>query len=238
MDKKKKIILISVIAIVIVIAIVVLSVYFVNKNKTNTDNNSASTKVEKLYNTLTDKKEYSFSFTLDDNNKFVYSNTNEIIETLKNGTGIIYFGFPQCPWCRNSVNVLNYLNVDKILYLDVLNLRDSYEVKNGSLEKTKEPGKGYYEILSLLDEVLDDYELVDNGVTYKTGEKRLYVPLVVGVKEGKIVGYHVDTVTLDNDQTPYDLLTKKQQEELKEIYDGIVNEVYKNTCSIDNNNGC
>ena len=74
--------------------------------------------------------------------------------------------------------------------------------------------------------------------TYKTGEKRLYVPLVVGVKEGKIVGYHVDTVTLDNDQTPYDLLTKKQQEELKEIYDDIVNEVYKNTCSIDDNNGC
>ena len=74
MDKKKKIILISVIAIVIVIAIVVLSVYFVNKNKTNTDNNSASTKVEKLYNTLTDKKEYSFSFTLDDKISYIMQN--------------------------------------------------------------------------------------------------------------------------------------------------------------------
>ena len=93
MDKKKKIILISVIAIVIVIAIVVLSVYFVNRNKTNTDNNSASTKVEKLYNTLTDKKEYSFSFTLDDNNKLYYAKSGDTAytDTTYNGSESKYF---------------------------------------------------------------------------------------------------------------------------------------------------
>ena len=241
MKKKNNNIFIFGVLVVITLLVLGLTLYFsTKKDKENVSTDAIKFKKEyEKYNNKEAGNGYKYpKVTLDDNNKFVYSNTNEIIETLKNGTGIIYFGFPQCPWCRNSVNVLNYLNVDKILYLDVLNLRDSYEVKNGSLEKTKEPGKGYYEILSLLDEVLDDYELVDNGVAYKTGEKRLYVPLVVGVKEGKIVGYHVDTVTLDNDQTPYDLLTKKQQEELKEIYDGIVNEVYKNTCSIDNNNGC
>ena len=240
MKKKNNKTFIFIALVVITLLVLGLALYFTKRDDKTIISDAIKFKKEyEKYNNKITSGGYKYTkVTLDDNNKFVYSNTTEIIDTLKNGTGIIYFGFPTCPWCRNSVNVLNYLNVDKILYLDVLDLRDLYEVKNGSLEKSKEAGNGYYEILSLLDEILDDYEVVDNGVTYKTGEKRLYVPLVVGVKEGKIVGYHADTVTLDDDQTPYDLLTKEQQEELKEIYDDIVNKVYNNTCSVNNEGGC
>lgn len=240
MKKKNNKTFIFIALVVITLLVLGLALYFTKRDDKTIISDAIKFKKEyEKYNNKITSGGYKYTkVTLDDNNKFVYSNTTEIIDTLKNGTGIIYFGFPTCPWCRNSVNVLNYLNVDKILYLDVLDLRDLYEVKNGSLEKLKEAGNGYYEILSLLDEILDDYEVVDNGVTYKTGEKRLYVPLVVGVKEGKIVGYHADTVTLDDDQTPYDLLTKEQQEELKEIYDDIVNKVYNNTCSVNNEGGC
>ena len=30
-----------------------------------------------------------------------YSNYDEIFEILESKSGVIYFGFPECPWCRN-----------------------------------------------------------------------------------------------------------------------------------------
>ena len=233
--RNKKIILILLAVILVVIA----SLLFIKLNSKEKENKSEakdSIKFKEEYEKLNNSTSPKVS--LEDDNPFVYTDIKKIVSTLKNGTGIIYLGFPKCPWCRNAVNVLQYINTDKILYLDMTDIRDTYEVKDGALVKTKDAVKEYYEMLDILKDILSDYEVVDNGVKYQTGEKRIYVPLVIGVLNGKIVGYHADTVDLEENQKPSDLLTEKQKSSLKLIYDEINSKVNSSSCDIDSDHGC
>lgn len=235
-DDKKRILTVILLALIIILGAVKV---YLEKDKVNDNDNNTITdavKFKKEYESLNGDYKYP-TVTLTDTNPFVYESSKKIIETLKSETGIIYLGFPKCPWCRNAVNVLSYLNVDKIMYLDMTDERDTYELVDGALKKTKDGSKEYYEMLNILDDILSDYEIEDNGKTYSVGEKRLYVPLVIGVKDGKIVGYHADTVELNEGQTAFDLLSNEQQEKLKSIYDDIKDKVYGDTCGL-SDKGC
>ena len=228
----------------ILLIISLVGIYFttndeVGNNKKDTD----AIKFKKEYESL--NKTYVYEdvkypkVSLDDDNPFVYASAKKVIETLESGTGLIYLGFKECPWCRNAVNVLQYVNTNEILYLDIKDLRDKYEVKDGKAVKTEEGTEEYKKMLTILDSILDSYEIEDeNGNIIDTGEKRIYVPLVIGVKDGKIVGYHADTVKLDDNQSPYDLLTTKQQSDLKLIYDEINAKVSDDSCGLDADHGC
>ena len=225
--------------IILILTLVVLSVLlFFYLNKKDNEVSTGATEFKEEYESL-NGSEASNGYTypkvsLEDNNPFVYASVDDTIEVLENGTGIIYFGYASCPWCRNAVNVLQHVNASEILYVDMSDQRDAYEVIDGVLTKTKDGSDGYYRLLELLDSVLEDY--VVDGIS--TGEKRIYVPLVVGVKEGSIVGYHANTVDLNDGQTAYDTLTNDQQKALKEIYDDIAFKVNTNTCDIDSKHGC
>lgn len=209
-----------------------------NKEDEKTNTNTDAVKFKEEYEILNGSEAnngYTYpKVALEDNNPFVYSSVDDAIKVLKNGTGIIYFGYASCPWCRNAVNVLQHVNASEILYVDMSDQRDAYEVIDGVLTKTKDGTDGYYKLLELLDSVLEDY-IVD-GVS--TGEKRMYVPLVVGIKEGEIVGFHEATVDLNDGQTAYNALTSSQQEELKDVYDEIASKVNTNVCDIDSDQGC
>lgn len=50
------------------------------------------------------KKEYA---NVRDDNVFIYKSTEEIINILEHGTGIVYLGFPECPWCQAYVKFLD-----------------------------------------------------------------------------------------------------------------------------------
>ena len=64
---------------------------------------------------------------------------------------------------------------------------------------------------------------------YKTGEKRLYAPTLVAVKNGKIESFHEGTV--DSQKSGFDVLTKKQEKELNKILTELVKTVSSNSCS-------
>ena len=113
-------------------------------------------------------------------------------------------------------------------------IRDNYKVVDGVLTKTKEGTKEYYEMLELLNLILKDYEVDGN----KTNEKRIFVPLVVGVKDGKIVGYQDGIIELSLDRLPYDLLTNEEQNKLKLIYDEINAKVSGDACGLEEDQGC
>lgn len=232
--KKNGIILTIVLALTL--AVLASSLYFTVGRKENVKEDSVKFKEE--YESLNGQKTssgYTYpKVDLKENNPFVYATAKEVVDTLENGTRLIYLGFPNCPWCRNAINVLQYVNTDKILYLNMTEQRDSYELVNGALTKTKEGTKEYYKMLELLDSILADYEV--DGVN--TGEKRIYVPLVIGVRDGNIVGYHADTVKFLEGQTPYDLLTDKQQNELKLIFDEITAKVNGDACGLEEDHGC
>ena len=229
-----------IIRVLIVILMMIGAIAFFNVSQNKKENEDAI-KFKEEYEKLNNEKVGEFTYSkidIKEDNPFVYADAKDVVNTLKNGTGLIYMGFSSCPWCRNAVNVLQHVNMDKIMYSDIKDLRDTYEVVDGNLKKTKEGTKEYYELLDILKDILPDYEIEKDGVTYNANEKRIYVPLVIGVKEGKIVGYQLDTVTLNEGQTAFDALTEKQQSDLKLIYDEIVSKVKINVCMPEPGHGC
>ncbi len=125
-------------------------------------------------------------------NPFKYKTAKDIVQAIDNkGTFIVYFGFNDCPWCRSVVPTLievsKDLKIDSIYYVDVKEIRDVMELdsNNNAITKTKGSDE-YYELLKVLDDVLEDYELTDeDGKKIKTGEKRIYAPNIVAIVDGK-----------------------------------------------------
>lgn len=130
-------------------------------------------------------KKFNDEYTLvDKDNVFVYKSINEIINVLSNGTGIIYLGFPECPWCQRYVVYLNNLakeyNVKEIYY---------YNIKDARSNNTKE----YQKIVEILSDLLP-YD--DNG------NKKVFVPTVIFVKNGKVMALDNETSTISDGTTP------------------------------------
>lgn len=176
-------------------------------------------KFKEEYESLNSKyNEYSQSYYTNikiiENSNVEYKEATEIIEIIKTGTGVIYFGFPECPWCRNLVpilvNKLSEYNVP-FYYYNAYDIRDTKHLdENGNVVTDKQGTIEYYEIVNLLSDFLGEYSgLNDNTI------KRLYFPTVVFVKEGKVLDIHIGT--LDNQSNPNVDLTEEQILELGSI---------------------
>lgn len=197
-------------------------------------------KFKKEYESLNGKEAASgekyISLDIDKENIIKYASIKEAIEMIDNGTGVIYFGYPECPWCRSMISSLleaaNSTSVEEILYVNMYDVRDRLSLnENNEVITEVEAKKGYFDLLKVLDSILDDYVLVTNDdQIINTGEKRIYVPLVVFVKNGEIVGYHTDTVA--SQDNPYILLDDDQKEELVDIYKSNIQKVTNNSCDI------
>ena len=174
---------------------------------------------------------------IEKNNIIKYATIEEINDIIKTGTGVIYFGYPECPWCRNAIPCLleaaSNTALDKIYYLNLYDVRDILSVgEDGSIVTEVEAKEGYTELLKNLDSILDDYIIKDkDGNEVNTGEKRLYVPTVVFVLDGEIVDYYMDTVPTQTD--PYVPLTEKEKNELINIYKEKIVKVLDDTCTIE-----
>ena len=200
----------------IVILIIILSIFIVKDNKVTDDEKN----FKKEYESFNGKKSLStgkkyLEIEISEKNGVEYINAKEAIEILNEGTGVIYFGFPECPWCRNMI--VPFLEVmmeeeENVYYCNAYSIRDNKELsEDGEIITHEEGTDEYYKILELLGDKADVYEgLNDESI------KRLYFPTVVFVKNGKVVDMHVSTV--DSQENPYKKLNDKQKKELKEIY--------------------
>jgi len=124
-------------------------------------------------------------------NPFVYTTAEEISKKMDNKeTFIVYFGFSTCPWCRSIIEELikcaKDSKVDKIYYVDVLDIRDTKELdEDGTIKTTKEGTKGYNELIDKMSNVLSDYTTTKEGEEISLEEKRIYAPNVIAVVNGK-----------------------------------------------------
>lgn len=164
---------------------------------------------------ISDNQKFSEEYSqVPEYNLFVYRSDSEIIKILENGTGLVYLGFPECQWCQAYVPILNEIadteGLDKIYYHNIL-------------EERKNNTESYQKIVSLL----SDYLQYDNE-----GSKRIYVPAVIAVSKGKIVGFNdessYDTLGYDN---PKDYWTEERTKQLKLKLTEMVNQVADNKCS-------
>jgi len=145
-----------------------------------------------LYNNISYDNNKKIKVKIPFNNKIEYVKEKDLESVLTSGDRVVYFGYTTCPWCRNIVTplieVINDNNIDKLYYVDV----EKVDTKS---------------ISSILDEYLK---------TDKSGKKRLYVPDVYFIKDGKIVFHHLGT--LDNYKNAFNGMNEEQLKSLKKIY--------------------
>ncbi|MBP3765684.1 MAG: hypothetical protein J6G98_00690 [Bacilli bacterium] len=183
---------------------------------------------ESLNNKKNDSNKEYVPVSINSKNPYVYATYDEVMDILNGKTGVIYFGFPECPWCRNMVSVLSdaakEMGIDKIYYFNALDIRDKKSLdENGKIITEKEGTDEYYNLVDKLKDYLTPYEgLNDESI------KRLYFPTVVFVKDGNIIGTHIGT--LDSQENPYVVLNDSEKEELKSIYMDYINKVYEIVC--------
>ena len=147
-----------------------------------------------------DAEKFSEEYTLvDKDNKFRYANIDEVIDTLEDGTGVVYLGFPECKWCQQYTVYLNELakdrNIPEIMY---------YNIREDRQDNTK----NYQTIVNLLKDYLPEDE---------EGNPRVYVPAVIFMSNGKILGFDDETAydTKGYDE-PSEYWTKKEVNDLKD----------------------
>lgn len=184
-DKKNIAIIIGLIILIILVLIYCLTIL-------NNDALKFKNEYESLNETVREKDGHTIrSINIPKNNPMVYSSEDEIIDMInKKETFLVYFGFEDCPWCRsvlpNLIKAANDLGVDKIYYVNIKETRDTMELQDGKIQTVKKGSKGYYKLLKLLDNVLDNYTIEDeNSKEISTGEKRIFAPNVVAIVNGK-----------------------------------------------------
>lgn len=155
--KKNIIVLLS----ILVVLVITVAVYFflIKKEEVTPDNVKFA-------------KEYT---KISEDNLFKYKTLEEVNKILTKGTGVVYLGFPECPWCQEYVKYIDEVSksvgLDKVYYSNILDDR-----KNDT-EEYKETVK-----------ILSDYLSNDDE-----GNKRVYVPSVIVVSSGKIVMFDDET---------------------------------------------
>lgn len=236
--EKKKIVL----AVLATIALLVtVYIKLPNNNYEETKNSEDSINFKKEYESLNNKKIGTSNQTykgleIAEENPIVYASYEEIEQIISEGTGIIYFGFPECPWCRSIVpvmlNAAKETGVDKIYYFNALSIRDKKHLdSNGNIVVDDAGTKEYEKIVSLLYDWLDIYEgLNDDSI------KRLYFPTVIFVKDGNVIGAH--TGTLDSHDNPNESLTELQYDELNGIYSDYMLKTLGTVCATDDEKLC
>ena len=225
MNKSNKIIL-TVLVLLTLCVVGVCTYAVLNKEEKDTDAIKFLNEYSELNGKVNESNGKNYiDVTISDKNTIKYIDEEKAVELLENGTGTIYFGFSTCPWCRSLVSTLTKVAEEKnetIYYLDILNIRSSFELTEGKLNKIKDGTKGYYKILGLLDKELEEFYLTDEaGNKFDAGEKRLYAPTLVAFNKGKITDIHVGTV--ESQESGYDALTDSQLEELERRIEKLLN---------------
>lgn len=193
MNKKVKYIILG----VLLLLIASLVVYFVFIKK---DNNTDNIKFSKEYTSVSK------------DNVFVYRSKDEIINILEHGTGIVYLGYPECPWCMAYVPLLNEIakneGIEKIYY---------YNIR----EDRKNNTEFYQKVVSILNDYLNYDE---------EGKKRIFVPNVTFVKEGKII-FNDNETSLISEGTPSEYWTEEKKTLFNEKFRKNINELLADVCT-------
>lgn len=154
-------------------------------------------------------------------NIFKYITLDQTINILKTGTGIVFFSFPECPWCQEIAPLLNEVAVPKgintIYYYNIKEIR----------EKNTEQ---YQEIVSLLGKYLSKDD---------SGNKRVFVPDIYFVKNGVIQGHNDGTSKIGNSDTEVDkYYTPEVKKDIKYIINTLIDKVYQTVCADGTTGNC
>lgn len=205
---------------VVVVLMIILLMNCGCEKDINKDAIKFKNEYESLNNKVNSNNKKYIDVSIDEENGMIYASYDKVIDIIKNETAIIYFGFPECPWCRNAVPVLldaiKEMGIDKIYYYNALAIRDKKTLDdNGNIIVEDEGTKEYKELVKLLYDHLPAY----GGLNDET-IKRLYFPTVLFVKNGEILGLEQSLSSYSKrvDGDPLIPMTKEEQTELANIF--------------------
>ena len=237
-DNKLFMIIVTVLAAIVL----VLNIQKVITNNSQTDGIKFKEEYEKLNGKKNDQGKKYREITIDSKNKIVYKTTEEVLELIdKKKSFVLYFGFDTCPWCRSVVPTLASVSKElnqEVYYIDVKDIRDTFELDDDNKPKlVKKGSKDYSKLLEKLESVLEDYTLTDSDNNeIKVGEKRIYVPSIVSVIDGK--AKELTTGISDKQTDGYMKLTKEMEKDTYNKIKKVLKQVSdkNNTCYLDK--GC
>ncbi len=186
MNTRNKVILVLVLILTIVVILALGIILYIKVLDVN--------KLKQLYDDVNNN-----NIVLDEN-PYNEEETRNVIDFLKTGTGIVYFEINNCNWCRKAKPIFETalkeidFKIENIIYYNLYYIREN---------NTQE----YKEMINILDPILSKD---DNG------NKKIFVPEVVFLKDGKIIGHKTNNVESYTDVNMD--MTEQQIEELKNIY--------------------
>ena len=130
-----------------------------------------------------------------EDHRFVISNPEEVLKIIDSGSGMVFLGFPGCPWCQQLAPIVDEAaraeGIDRIYYLNIQQSRaDNDETYQKLIDKLK------------------DYLPADED-----GNPRISVPDVTAYRNGEVVGRFEQEATAEGEQvTPDTYWTSERRE--------------------------
>lgn len=206
--------------IIISILLMLISLTGCKPNQVKTDNVRFKEEYESLNGQLNENGKTITSIEINENNSIKYIEQQDVIEALINGTHVVYFGWPECSWCRRALPVLieavNEYPGMRIYYFTIRQARQDYE--NGV---DSELASLYKEVSKVL--LLSDVDFAGISEVDENGVLKIVASMLIFVKDGEIIATHRRTVPTHLDS--YEELTDEQKNELKAIYDNYLKQM-------------
>jgi len=145
-----------------------------------------------------------------ESNRFSIETADQIMDRFDSGTGIIFLGFKECPWCQKMAPILN----------------EAAEAGGANIY--------YIDIRKLNQETPDEYQaLISYLVPYlpkdANGSVRISTPDISFVRNGEIIWrYEMDAVS-DAERTPDEYWTEARKERALKQFDKQIKEMRKET---------
>lgn len=174
------------IAVIVVALGVVLAVQFPMDDRATSDTSSS----QQSSRQVDMHEEYP---EVPEDNRFIKESATDTIRRLEEGSGVIFLGFKECPWCQEIAPLVNEAaeaeGVD-VYYLDIREARESNNLE-------------YQELVSILAPYLSKDE---------SGSPRISVPDISFVNEGDIFWRFEMDSTTDEERTPEAYWTDERKE--------------------------
>ena len=106
--------------------------------------------------------------------------------------------------------------VDKIYYLNIKADRNTLTLtKKGKIRTEKQGNENYLKLVDILKDYLPAYDGLNDETI-----KRIYLPTVVFVKNGKVIGVQESLESYQKrvENNPFDPMTEEEQKELSDIF--------------------
>ncbi len=148
-------------------------------------------------------------------NQFDMMQKDDLKTFIEHGTGILYFSFPQCPWCQAYIPMLN----------EVLEEQDT-RAYYYNIRIDKDEDRDFYDEIAQL--LIDQNESGDEDVVLygNDGKPLIYMPLVLFINNGKIQAWNGESNTNDSDEiSPEDYWTQERKDNLKNTLSESIKEI-------------